>query len=92
MLHTDEGRAFYLNRQLEPAFFDPGEVRADIDRLSRAFGEQPHLISASGDSGNNTLNGFNSNTMGDDVIKGGNGNDTLNGKGGPGLAIWRGRG
>ncbi|KIZ39894.1 hypothetical protein OO17_19180 [Rhodopseudomonas palustris] len=45
MLHTEDGRAFYLNRQLEPAFFDPGEVSGDIDRLSRAYREKPHLIS-----------------------------------------------
>lgn len=45
LLHAGDGRAFYLNRQLEPAFFDPGEVSSDIDRLSRAFGEQPRLIS-----------------------------------------------
>ncbi|MDA9421576.1 hypothetical protein XH97_05520 [Bradyrhizobium sp. CCBAU 53380] len=45
MVHAEDGRVLYLNRFLEPAFFDPGEVSADIDRLSRAFGEQPHSIS-----------------------------------------------
>ncbi len=44
MLHAENGRAFYLNRYLEPAFFDPGEANADIDRLSRAFEEQPRSI------------------------------------------------
>ena len=44
ILHTGDGRVFYLNRFLEPAFFDPGEANADIDRLSRAFGEQPRSI------------------------------------------------
>ncbi|CCD95609.1 conserved hypothetical protein [Bradyrhizobium sp. ORS 375] len=44
MLHADDGRAYYLNRSLDPAFFDPGEVSSDIDRLSRTFGEQPRLI------------------------------------------------
>ena len=44
ILHTEDGRVFYLNRSLEPAFFDPGEANADIDRLSRAFAEQPRSI------------------------------------------------
>jgi hypothetical protein len=44
MVHAEDGRVFYLNRYLEPAFFDPGEVDADISRLSRAFGEQPHSV------------------------------------------------
>ena len=44
ILHTEDGRVFYLNRSLEPAFFDPGEASADIDRLSRTFGEQPRSI------------------------------------------------
>jgi hypothetical protein len=44
MLHSEDGRVFYLNRELDPAFFDPGEVTGDIDRLSRAFGEQPRSI------------------------------------------------
>ena len=44
MLHTEDGRVFYLNRYLKPAFFDPGEVNSDIERLSRTFGEQPHSI------------------------------------------------
>ena len=44
ILHTEDGRVFYLNRSLEPAFFDPGEINADIDRLSRTFGEQPRSI------------------------------------------------
>ena len=44
ILHTEDGTVFYLNRSLEPAFFDPGEASADIDRLSRTFGEQPRSI------------------------------------------------
>jgi hypothetical protein len=44
ILHTEEGRVFYLNRQLAPAFFAPGEANSDIDRLSRSHGEQPRLI------------------------------------------------
>ncbi|MDU1695876.1 MAG: hypothetical protein E6848_40635, partial [Bradyrhizobium sp.] len=45
LLHTDEGRVYYLNRSLDPAFFDPGEANEDIDRLSRTYGEQPRIIS-----------------------------------------------
>jgi hypothetical protein len=44
ILHTEDGRVFYLNRSLEPALFDPGEANAEIDRLSRTFGEQPRSI------------------------------------------------
>jgi tetratricopeptide (TPR) repeat protein len=44
MLHSADGRAYYLNRYLEPAFFAPGEVESDIDRLSRKFREQPRLL------------------------------------------------
>jgi tetratricopeptide (TPR) repeat protein len=34
----------YINRSLEPAFFDSGEVEADIDRLARKFGTRPRVI------------------------------------------------
>jgi hypothetical protein len=44
VLHTSDGRVYYLNRYLEPAFFSPGEVSSDIERLARKFGEQPRLI------------------------------------------------
>lgn len=44
LLHANDGRVFYSNRYLSPAFFDPGESSADIERLSRAFGEQPRSI------------------------------------------------
>jgi len=46
--HSREGTIYYLNRALEPAFFNAGEVDADIERLSRKFDEQarrarPHV-------------------------------------------------
>ncbi|WP_316164699.1 MULTISPECIES: hypothetical protein [unclassified Bradyrhizobium] len=44
MLHTENGRVYYLNRSLDPAFFDPGEVSSDIERLSRTYGEQPRIL------------------------------------------------
>jgi len=46
--HSREGTIYYLNRALEPAFFNAGEVDADIERLSRKFDEEarrarPHV-------------------------------------------------
>jgi tetratricopeptide (TPR) repeat protein len=42
--HSREGTINYLNRSLEPAFFNAGEVDADIERLSRKFGEQARRV------------------------------------------------
>jgi hypothetical protein len=42
--HSREGTIYYLNRALEPAFFNAGEVDAHIDRLSRKFGEQARRV------------------------------------------------
>src|SRR5262249_19900274 len=42
--HSREGTIYYLNRALEPAFFNAGEVDADIERLSRKFGEQARRV------------------------------------------------
>jgi tetratricopeptide (TPR) repeat protein len=42
--HSREGTIGYLNRSLEPAFFNAGEVEADIERLSRKFGEQARRV------------------------------------------------
>jgi tetratricopeptide (TPR) repeat protein len=42
--HSREGTIHYLNRALEPAFFNAGEVDADIERLSRKFGEQARRV------------------------------------------------
>src|SRR5262249_31195537 len=39
--HSREGTIYYLNRSQEPAFFNPGEVDADIEHLSRKFGGEP---------------------------------------------------
>jgi hypothetical protein len=43
ILHSGDGRAFYINRYQEPAFWGPTEVDDDIQRLSRKFGEQPRI-------------------------------------------------
>jgi tetratricopeptide (TPR) repeat protein len=42
--HSREGTIYYLNRSLEPAFFNAGEVDADIERLSRKFDEQARRV------------------------------------------------
>jgi tetratricopeptide (TPR) repeat protein len=55
ILHSPDGRAYYLNRQLNPAFFNHEEINSNIDRLSRKFGQQPHLISIP--RGNNSPGG-----------------------------------
>lgn len=39
ILHSQDGTALYVNRYIEPAFFEPNEVRNEIDRLSAKFGE-----------------------------------------------------
>lgn len=39
ILHAPDGTAWYVNRYIEPAFFGPNDVRAEIDRLSAKFGE-----------------------------------------------------
>jgi hypothetical protein len=42
--HSREGTIYYLNRALEPAFFNAGEIDARIERLSRKFGEQARRV------------------------------------------------
>ena len=42
--HSRDGTVYYLNQFLEPAFFNAGEVDADIERLSRKFGEQARRV------------------------------------------------
>jgi hypothetical protein len=43
--HSREGTIYYLSRSQEPAFFNAGEVDADIEHLSRKFGgEQPSRV------------------------------------------------
>ena len=37
--HSPDGTIYYLNRFLEPAFFNAGEVDNDIEQLSGKFGE-----------------------------------------------------
>src|ERR1700730_13675219 len=43
--HSRDGIIYYLNRSLEPAFFNAGEADADIESLFRKFGGQPSRFS-----------------------------------------------
>jgi tetratricopeptide (TPR) repeat protein len=43
--HSRDGIVYYLNRSLEPAFFNAGEADSDIERLSRKFGDQARRLS-----------------------------------------------
>jgi tetratricopeptide (TPR) repeat protein len=42
--HSRDETIYYLNRFLEPAFFNAGEVDNDIERLSGKFGEQARRV------------------------------------------------
>jgi hypothetical protein len=44
ILHSNDGTAVYVNRYIEPAFFEPNDVRRAIDRLSAKFGQQVREI------------------------------------------------
>jgi hypothetical protein len=39
ILHTQDGKAVYVNSYVEPALITPNDVRKQIDRLSAKFGE-----------------------------------------------------
>ena len=43
ILHDRAGVAWYINRYMEPAFFGPGHMMQEIDRLSAVFGHRPRL-------------------------------------------------
>ena len=68
ILHSQDGTASYVNRELEYAFFGPGEVDAEIDRLSRRFNSQPHLIRMPSGPDQAFLNGIIA-SWGDVVLK-----------------------
>ena len=44
ILHSADGTAVYVNRDLEPAFLRSNEAIEEIERLSRRFGSQPKVI------------------------------------------------
>jgi hypothetical protein len=45
ILHAADGTAVYLNRYLEPAFFDGDEAKADVAGRSKKFGPPTQVIS-----------------------------------------------
>lgn len=44
ILHSTDGTAVYINRLLEPAFFNGNEAQADLDARTKRFGSQPSRI------------------------------------------------
>jgi predicted aspartyl protease len=43
-LQSGDGKANYLARVIEPAYFSQSEISAEIDRLSRAYGQQAKIL------------------------------------------------
>jgi uncharacterized caspase-like protein len=41
ILHSQEGQVLYVNKYLEPAFWNPNEVASGMAELSKKFGKQP---------------------------------------------------
>lgn len=44
LLRSIDGRAYYINRFITPAFFAPNEVDRDIERLTQRFGAKPTIL------------------------------------------------
>src|SRR5262245_56523941 len=44
LLHSRDGNILYINRSQQPAFFNPKEVEANIQRYSRKIGESPRIM------------------------------------------------
>jgi hypothetical protein len=44
ILRAEDGAVVYVNRYQEPAYWSANEVADDIQRYSRKFGEEPHII------------------------------------------------
>jgi uncharacterized membrane protein len=51
ILHARDGTASYINRFIEPAFFNTNDVEAEVARLSTRFGQQPQIINIPEKSG-----------------------------------------
>lgn len=43
--HGDDGKVAYVNRFVEPARFEPGEIDGEIGRLSAKYGQKAQLLS-----------------------------------------------
>jgi tetratricopeptide (TPR) repeat protein len=44
ILHNQEGKAVYINREVDPATFEGGGFDKEIDRLSLKYGERPRVM------------------------------------------------
>jgi TPR repeat protein len=44
ILHAHDGTAWYLNKYIEPTFFDPNDLQNEINRLSAKFGQAPVIM------------------------------------------------
>src|SRR5215471_11920727 len=44
LLHSRDGNILYINRSQQPAFLNPKEVEANIQRYSRKIGESPRIM------------------------------------------------
>ncbi|MCC8954392.1 hypothetical protein H8B02_13315 [Bradyrhizobium sp. Pear77] len=44
ILHAADGTAVYVNRSLEPAFFDADEAKSDVEARSKRYGNPAHVI------------------------------------------------
>src|SRR5262249_13703199 len=44
LLHSRDGKILYLNRSQQPAYFNPKEAEANIQRYSRKIGESPRIM------------------------------------------------
>jgi tetratricopeptide (TPR) repeat protein len=44
LAHTQDGTVFYVNRELYPAYFNPGDINAEIQRLSARLGKPTQVV------------------------------------------------
>jgi TPR repeat protein len=45
ILHTEDGTAWYINRYIEPAFFDPNDIQSEVAKLSTKLGQPVQQLS-----------------------------------------------
>jgi Trypsin-like peptidase domain len=48
ILHSLDNTSVYISRYIEPAYFAPGDIEREIERLSQRFGAAPHILKQSG--------------------------------------------
>ena len=46
LLHSSSNRVVFITEEVEPAFFAPGDVDREIERLSKGFGQAAHTFPA----------------------------------------------